>query len=92
MNEVKFSSLAAEDKYHILNYLSENRNIPHCCFEITQAVQHQNKAIRKPSYPAPFTHCGTAGGLLSRPGVYTRLMTIFLLQALRIRIYYLLRP
>ena len=39
MNEVKFSSLTAEAKYHILNYLSENRAAPHSCFEITQAVQ-----------------------------------------------------
>ena len=92
MNEVKFFSLTAEAKYHILNYLSENRDVPHSCFEITQAVQHQNKAIRKPSYPAPFTHCGTAGGLLSRPEENTRSMTISLLQALKIRIYYLLRP
>ena len=46
MNDVKFSSLTAEAKYHILNYLSENRDSPHSCFEITQAVQHQNKAIR----------------------------------------------
>ena len=47
MNEVKFSSLTAEAKYHILNYLSENRAAPHSCFEITQAVQYQNKAIRE---------------------------------------------
>lgn len=46
MDEVKFSSLTAEAKYHILNYLSENRDAPHSCFEITQAVQHQNKVIR----------------------------------------------
>lgn len=47
MDEVKFSSLTAEAKYHILNYLSENRDVPHSCFEITQAVQQQNKAIRE---------------------------------------------
>lgn len=47
MNEVKFSSLTAEAKYHILNYLSENRDAPHSCFEITQAVQQQNEAIRE---------------------------------------------
>ena len=47
MNEVKFSSLTVEAKYHILNYLSENRAAPHSCFEITQAVQYQNKAIRE---------------------------------------------
>ena len=47
MDEVKFSSLTAEAKYHILNYLSENRDAPHSCFEITQAVQQQNKAIRE---------------------------------------------
>ena len=35
MNEVKFSSLTAEAKYHILNYLSENKDAPHSCFEIT---------------------------------------------------------
>lgn len=39
MNEVKFSSLTAEAKYHILNYLSENGDVPHSCFKITQAVQ-----------------------------------------------------
>lgn len=47
MSEVKFSSLTAEAKYHILNYLSENRDVPHSCFEITQAVQQQNEAIRE---------------------------------------------
>ena len=47
MDEVKFSSLTAEAKYHILNYLSENRDVPHSCFEITQAVQQQNEAIRE---------------------------------------------
>lgn len=47
MNEVKFPSLTAEAKYHILNYLSENRDVPHSCFEITQAVQQQNEAIRE---------------------------------------------
>lgn len=47
MNEVKFSSLTAEAKYHILSYLSENRDVPHSCFEITQAVQQQNEAIRE---------------------------------------------
>ena len=47
MNAVKFSSLTAEAKYHILNYLSENRDAPHSCFEITQAVQQQNEAIRE---------------------------------------------
>ena len=47
MNEVKFSSLAAEAKYHILNYLSENKDAPRSCFEITQAVQQRNGAIRE---------------------------------------------
>ena len=47
MNEVKFSSLTAEAKYHILNYLSENGDVPHSCFKITQAVQQQNEAIRE---------------------------------------------
>ena len=45
MNEVKFSSLTAEAKYHILNYLSENGDVPHSCFKITQAVQQQNEAM-----------------------------------------------
>lgn len=49
MNEVKFSSLTAEAKYHILNYLSENRAAPHSCFEITQAVQQRNGAIQERS-------------------------------------------
>lgn len=92
MNEVKFSSLTAEAKYHILNYLSENRAAPHSCFEITQAVQYQNKAIRETIISGAFTHCGTAEGSSSRPEENTRSMTIFVLQALRIRIYYLLRP
>ena len=47
MNEVKFPSLTAEAKYHIINYLSENKDAPHSCFEITQAVQQQNEAIRE---------------------------------------------
>ena len=47
MNQVTFSSLTAEAKYHILNYLSENKDVPHSCFEITQAVQQQNEAIRE---------------------------------------------
>ena len=48
MKQIIFPSLTAEAKYHILNYLSENRDAPHSCFEITQAVQHQNEAIREP--------------------------------------------
>ena len=47
MNEVKFPSLTAEAKYHIINYLSENKDAPHSCFEITQAVQQHNEAIRE---------------------------------------------
>lgn len=47
MNQVTFSSQTAEAKYHILNYLSENKDIPHSCCEITQAVQLQNEAIRE---------------------------------------------
>ena len=31
MNEVKFPSLTAEAKYHIINYLSENKDAPHIC-------------------------------------------------------------
>ena len=47
MSQATFSSLTAEAKYHILNYLSENKDIPHSCCEITQAVQQQNEAIRE---------------------------------------------
>ena len=47
MKQIIFSSLTAEAKYHILNYLSENKDVPHSCFEITQAVQQQNEAIRE---------------------------------------------
>jgi hypothetical protein len=47
MKQIIFPSLTAEAKYHILNYLSENKDAPHSCFEITQAVQQQNKAIRE---------------------------------------------
>ena len=46
MKQIIFPSLTAEAKYHILNYLSENKDAPHSCFEITQAVQQQNEAIR----------------------------------------------
>ena len=47
MNAVKFSSLTAEAKYHILNYLSENTDLPHGSSEITQAVQQQNEELRE---------------------------------------------
>ena len=47
MKQIVFPSLTAEAKYHILNYLSENKDAPHSCFEITQAVQQQNEAIRE---------------------------------------------
>ena len=47
MKQIIFPSLTAEAKYHILNYLSENKDAPHSCFEITQAVQQQNEAIRE---------------------------------------------
>ena len=74
MNEVKFPSLTAEAKYHILNYLSENRAAPHSCFEITQAVQYQNKAIRETIISGALHTLwnGTAEGSSSRPGVHTR--------------------
>lgn len=45
-NSSTFPSLTAEAKYHILHFLSENRDGSHSCFEITQAVQQQNEAIR----------------------------------------------
>ena len=47
MKQTIFPSLTAEAKYHILNYLPENKDVPHSCFEITQAVQQQNEAIRE---------------------------------------------
>ena len=47
MKQTIFPSLTVEAKYHILNYLSENRDAPHSCYEITQAVQQQNEAIRE---------------------------------------------
>ncbi len=47
MKQTIFPSLTAEAKYHILNYLSENKDAPHSYFEITQAVQQQNEAIRE---------------------------------------------
>lgn len=47
MKQIIFPSLTAEAKYHILNYLPENKDAPHSCFEITQAVQQQNEAIRE---------------------------------------------
>lgn len=47
MSQATFSSLTAEAKYHILNYLSENKDLPHSCCEITQAVQQQNEARLK---------------------------------------------
>ena len=45
-NSSTFPSLTAEAKYHILHFLSENRDGSHSCFEITQAVQQQNEPIR----------------------------------------------
>ena len=47
MSQLIFSSLTAEAKYHILNYLSENKDVPHSCFEIAQVVQQRNGAIRE---------------------------------------------
>lgn len=47
MSQATFSSLTAEAKYHILNYLSENKDLPHGSCEITQAVQQQNEEIRE---------------------------------------------
>lgn len=32
MSQATFSSLTAEAKYHILNYLSENKDLPHSCW------------------------------------------------------------
>ena len=46
MNQLTFPSLTAEAKYYILNYLSENSDTPHSCFEIIQIVQQHNEAIR----------------------------------------------
>lgn len=47
MKSTNFPSLTAEARYHILNYLAENEDVSHSCFEITQAVQQQNETIRE---------------------------------------------
>lgn len=45
MSQATFSSVTVETKYYILNYLSENKDVPHSYFEITQAVPQHNDAI-----------------------------------------------
>ena len=66
MKAINFPSLTAEARYHILNYLSENKDVPHSCFEITQAVHQQNKTIQETVIAAAL-HTLQSSGRIIKP-------------------------
>lgn len=71
MDQLRFPSPTAEAKYHILNYLSENGDVPHSCCEITQAVQQQNKTIENNIIRcALYALCHNGKIIKPFPGVY----------------------
>lgn len=48
MNSTRFSSPTKEAKYHIRNFLAENKDTPQSCSDIIQFVHSQNKVLSRP--------------------------------------------
>ena len=48
MNSTRFSSPTKEAKYHIRNFLAENKDTPQSCSDIIQFVRSQNETLRVP--------------------------------------------
>lgn len=65
MNSTRFSSLTKEAKYHIRNFLAENKDTPQSCSDIIRFVRSQNKVLSRPIISGALYNMCSNGELLN---------------------------